>query len=137
MEKAFKGKVYVYGESQTNPETHNLRGQLFQVKDGAGQVTFAEYDFKGNPLSKLQETLEDYETEVNWDNSQTFDTAAFTTTCWFSAAIWILWSEILNVTVIFIPQNVHYPIIRQIQKTRKNLGLGTGNREIRKISIVK
>ncbi|MCK5809262.1 hypothetical protein KAH37_09780, partial [bacterium] len=65
---------------EPTPEDHNLRGRLYQVKDGAGQATFAEYDFKGNPISKLQETLQDYETEVNWDNAQTFDSTTYTTT---------------------------------------------------------
>jgi len=76
---------YIYGETQTNPETHNLRGKLYRVKDGAGQTTFANYDFKGNPKSKLQETLADYQTEINWDNTQTFDTATFTTTSKYDA----------------------------------------------------
>jgi YD repeat-containing protein len=43
-------EVTVYGEGQTDPEDANLRGQVVQVKDGAGVVTSVEYDFKGNLL---------------------------------------------------------------------------------------
>jgi len=40
----------VYGESLADPEVENLRGKVYQVKDGAGVVTNVEYDFKGNLL---------------------------------------------------------------------------------------
>ena len=40
-----------YGETESNPEARNLRGQAVRVFDQAGVVTTDAYDFKGNLLS--------------------------------------------------------------------------------------
>ena len=36
-------------------KANNLRGKPFQIFDGAGVVTTADYDFKGNPLSSTRQ----------------------------------------------------------------------------------
>jgi RHS repeat-associated protein len=47
-------KRSVYGESHPAANARNLRGQLFRCYDGAGLVTHARYDFKGNLLEKTR-----------------------------------------------------------------------------------
>ena len=55
----------VYGER--HPDTAaNLRGQLYQVFDGAGLVTHAGYDFKGNLLSTQHRFALDYKGVLDW-----------------------------------------------------------------------
>jgi hypothetical protein len=38
----------IYGESQQDPQSNNLRGMTFQVFDQSGILTNREWDFKGN-----------------------------------------------------------------------------------------
>ncbi len=59
----------IYGESQPQPEQRNLRGQRYQPYDGAGLMTFEQYDFKGNLLTSKRQILEDYKHPVDWSAS--------------------------------------------------------------------
>ena len=56
----------VYGETQPNPETHNLRGKVAQVFDQAGVVTSDDYDFKGNLLRGQRQLAQEYKTALDW-----------------------------------------------------------------------
>ena len=63
-------EVYEYGEGQTNDKLKNLRGQLYQHKDGGGLQQINGYDFKGNPLQTQQQLLNDATlTDVDWNGS--------------------------------------------------------------------
>jgi hypothetical protein len=46
----------VYGDSLADPESVNMRGQIYQGNSQGGQTTKAQYDFKGN-LLKMQTQL--------------------------------------------------------------------------------
>jgi len=56
----------LYGEGQTDDKDHNLRGQLYQTKDGAGIVTVPDYDFKGNPLGSARQYTADPRRHPYW-----------------------------------------------------------------------
>ncbi len=58
-----------YGEDQTDDQDHNLRGQLYQSRDGAGVVTVPDYDFKGNPLSSVRQYTADATKHPDWTGS--------------------------------------------------------------------
>ena len=51
----------LYGDSAGLPDPHllNLNGQLVTHYDEAGKATITAYDFKGNPLEKVRQLLDD------------------------------------------------------------------------------
>jgi len=51
----------VYGETEPNASTGNLRGKVFQVFDQAGATTSDPYDFKGNLLSSARQLVDTVE----------------------------------------------------------------------------
>ena len=55
-----------YGEAETNPELLNLRGQAVRIFDGAGVTKITAFDFKGSPLTKTQQLVEDAPTLPDW-----------------------------------------------------------------------
>ncbi|EIJ33096.1 SpvB/TcaC N-terminal domain-containing protein [Thiothrix nivea] len=55
---------FVYGESQPEPETHNLRGQVYQHYDPSGLVTNRAFDFKGNLLETSRQLAQAYTAPV-------------------------------------------------------------------------
>ncbi len=57
----------VYGESQANSKTKNLRGQLFQHYDSSGLISNQRFDFKGN-LLKVEQQLAVFSTDslIHW-----------------------------------------------------------------------
>lgn len=68
-----------FAEINDNPDDQkevgkslNLRGQILKQYDGAGLVSYEEYDFKGNLIRKKQQVLDNYKDVVNWDNDQNF-----------------------------------------------------------------
>ena len=67
----------LYGETQSNPEANNLRGQIYQQRDGAGVVTYA-YDFKGNVLETTRKLLANYRDPVNWSQSPSLENDSYT-----------------------------------------------------------
>ncbi|UQA60396.1 SpvB/TcaC N-terminal domain-containing protein [Polyangium aurulentum] len=70
----------LYGEGQPNPEVKNLRGKVYQVKDGAGVVTSVEYDFKGNLLESQRQLTTNYATQLDWSGSVALEAEVFTQT---------------------------------------------------------
>jgi RHS repeat-associated protein len=70
----------LYGESQGN--TLNFRGRVYQVQDAAGTVTSTGFDFKGNLLGSTRRFLTNPAQVVNWSlspapslNTETFTSA--------------------------------------------------------------
>ena len=59
----------LYGETQTTPETKNLRGKVYQVFDCAGVVTSDAYDFKGNPLNTSRQLASEYKQPLDWSTA--------------------------------------------------------------------
>jgi RHS repeat-associated protein len=58
-----------YGESLTNPEQRNLRGQAYQSWDQAGLMTSQSFDFKGNPLVISRQLTEDHTRTIDWNQT--------------------------------------------------------------------
>jgi RHS repeat-associated protein len=78
----------IYGESQTDPEKSNLRGKVYQQYDGAGLVTHAVHDFKGNLLTASRQVAVDHKApQLDWGATQTPGLAdeAFETTTAYDA----------------------------------------------------
>ncbi len=67
-----------YGESRSNPEANNLRGQVFQLSDQAGVVTTGEYDFKGNLLRSRRRLAQSYNTTLDWSGSVPLEGEVYT-----------------------------------------------------------
>jgi len=63
----------IYGESQPNPESKNLRTQVFRLHDQAGTVTTDNYDFKGNLLSTSRQLHTEFRTPIDWQTSTDAD----------------------------------------------------------------
>ncbi|MDG5817068.1 RHS repeat-associated core domain-containing protein [Chitinispirillales bacterium ANBcel5] len=61
----------IYGESQTDPQDKNLRGQMYKSYDEAGCTTVPAYTFKGEVPQSVYRlralTTGAYDAEVNWD----------------------------------------------------------------------
>ena len=107
----------IYGESQQNPETHNLRGQVYQVRDGAGTVTNPNYDFKGNLLMGQRVLLQDYKRQVDWAISPVLESETFLTSTTYDA---------LNrpITLTTPDQSIHRPTYNEanlLDKVEVNL----------------
>lgn len=67
----------VYGESITNPEEYNLRGQPLRHYDQAGLREFLIYDIESHNI-QLRTTLRiEYKKEVNWNNGEILDTQIY------------------------------------------------------------
>lgn len=66
----------VYGESQGDANNHRTR--VYQVFDGAGIVTSAAYDFKGNLRESRRDFLPDYKNAVDWQQNPAPDGGTFT-----------------------------------------------------------
>lgn len=75
-----------YGEDITDDKLHNLRGQVYQHRDNAGQSQINQYDFKGMPLQTQQQLLADHSiTTVDWAATPTLDTETFTSSITYDA----------------------------------------------------
>jgi RHS repeat-associated protein len=68
----------VYGESQPDPEAHNLRGKVVQHFDQAGVGTCDAYDFKGNLLANQRQLAREYKTTLDWSNNPALEPQVFT-----------------------------------------------------------
>jgi len=55
-----------YGETETNPELKNLRGQVIRRYDTGGLMEMPEYDFKGQPKSTTRKLFKNYKGVVDW-----------------------------------------------------------------------
>lgn len=58
-------ELTVYGEAHPQAQL-NLRGQVYQVYDGAGVATHSRYDFKGNLLDSVRSFAADYTKTPDW-----------------------------------------------------------------------
>ncbi len=78
--------MFVYGEGQANDKVHNLRGQLYQHKDGGGLQQINKYDFKGNTLDIQQQLLNNATlTDVDWDSAPVLSIEVFTSAVTYDA----------------------------------------------------
>lgn len=68
----------VYGETQPDPEAHNLRDKVFQLADQAGVVTHDAYDFKGNLLRSQRQLAQEYKTTLDWSAAVPLEAASYT-----------------------------------------------------------
>ncbi|OHV58803.1 SpvB/TcaC N-terminal domain-containing protein [Pseudofrankia sp. BMG5.36] len=55
----------IYGENAPDPESANLRGQVWRAYDGAGRTEHT-YDLKGNPISAARALAVDYRAVLDW-----------------------------------------------------------------------
>ena len=69
----------VYGESQPNPEAHNLRGKVVQhLRPGRCRAPATTYDFKGNLLAGRRQLAREYKTTLDWSTTPALDPQVFT-----------------------------------------------------------
>lgn len=79
-------EITQYGEGQSNDAQRNLRGQFWQRKDGGGRQEIGSYDFKGNPLSSVQELLDDKTlSNADWNTSPVLSGELFSSSIWYDA----------------------------------------------------
>ncbi len=57
---------YIYGESLSNAEATNHRGQLHQMYDTAGKIQVDGYDFKGNSQQSERRLCTNYKVMPDW-----------------------------------------------------------------------
>ena len=74
-----------YGESEPEAERSNLRGRIVQVADGAGLLSTAAYDFKGNALAGSRRLCADYQSVPDWRGEPALEPEVFTTSTSFDA----------------------------------------------------
>ncbi len=72
-------ELYTYGETQTDPEDNNLRGQVFRLIDLSGIVTNSRYSMKGEIQQSSRQLTADYKAAVNWDDQVTLEPDRYTT----------------------------------------------------------
>jgi RHS repeat-associated protein len=75
----------VYGEGQLNDLTRNVRGKIFQSRDGAGVAESDAYDFKGNLLRGSRQLLRNYHGDPDWAGSPELEPHVFTTSTTYDA----------------------------------------------------
>jgi len=72
-----------YGEGQGSAQNH--RGKIYQQYDGAGVVTNAAYDFKGNLLRSSRQLLKNYKDQVEWSQNPALENETFTSSTTYDA----------------------------------------------------
>ncbi|NEP50817.1 MAG: RHS repeat-associated core domain-containing protein, partial [Moorea sp. SIO3C2] len=60
-------ETFTYGETQPQPENHNLRGKLYQFQDQSGVIVNSNYSFEGHLLETTRKFTQDYKGYINWD----------------------------------------------------------------------
>lgn len=75
----------IYGEGIANDKTFNLRGKPYQQFDGAGILTNASYDFKGNTLQISRQLCVDYKNDIDWNTNPLVETAIYNSSTSFDA----------------------------------------------------
>lgn len=91
----------VYGESETSPETNNLRGQVYMQFDSAGLIKNSSFDFKANPLTNERQLATTYQTSPDWISLDGYTSIANLLT----SASSLLESEVFNMSMAFDAQN--------------------------------
>ncbi len=62
-------ELYIYGESQSNAASQNLKGKLYQMYDTAGLIQVSQYDHKGNVVNSHRQLTEKYDEIPDWPSS--------------------------------------------------------------------
>jgi RHS repeat-associated protein len=62
-----------YGEDAPAPEQANLRGAVYERRDGAGLATTHRRDYDGNVLQSTTAVLADYVADVDWSSAPSVD----------------------------------------------------------------
>jgi RHS repeat-associated protein len=75
----------VYGETQQDPETRNLRGKAYQTFDCAGVITSEEYDFKGSLLRSSRQITVDYKNTPDWSTQVALEERIYTSSTTYDA----------------------------------------------------
>ncbi len=79
----------IYGETLPHPETHNLRGKVYEVHDQAGIMTTDDYDFKGNLLNGSRQLVDNssqlYKSTVNWSTTVLLEKQIYTSSTTYDA----------------------------------------------------
>ncbi|HTT89842.1 MAG TPA: SpvB/TcaC N-terminal domain-containing protein [Acidimicrobiales bacterium] len=75
----------IYGEGQANDVGANLRGAVFQQRDGTGVATTTAKDFKGNILAASRQLLDDFVDNVDWTTGPALSPETFTTASTYDA----------------------------------------------------
>lgn len=81
----FISQKNVYGESTSNGEAKNLKGQLYKSFDQSGLSTQMEFDFKGNCLAKTKQLAINYKDELDWSGSVQLEDEVFTSMLQYDA----------------------------------------------------
>lgn len=87
----------VYGESETNPEANNLRGQTYMVFDSAGMAKSNGFDFKGNSLISERKLAVTYQTSPDWKSLDGYTSIANL----LSSAAALLESEVFQISTSY------------------------------------
>jgi RHS repeat-associated protein len=74
-----------YGEGEPDAEARNLRTRMARSRDGAGQVTMDQYDFKGNLLVTSQRLVDDHRSAPDWAQGPALAADTFVNTTSFDA----------------------------------------------------
>ncbi|KAF7549246.1 hypothetical protein G7Z17_g6523 [Cylindrodendrum hubeiense] len=63
-------EMRTYGESESEPEKHNLRGQLFRIYDQAGTETNSAYDFTNALVTRQKQLALEYSSTLDWNDAE-------------------------------------------------------------------
>jgi RHS repeat-associated protein len=75
----------LYGEGQPGDVAANLRGAVYQQRDGAGLLTNVHRDFKGNLLEVRRRLRDDVRADVDWSGASPLAPETFTTATTYDA----------------------------------------------------
>lgn len=81
----------IYGDSADTGLTEaeqrqaNLKARVFKHFDGAGVVTTALYDFKGNSVNGVRQFASDYKNAPDWSQNPSLDSDTFTSSVAYDA----------------------------------------------------
>ncbi|MEP3047168.1 MAG: SpvB/TcaC N-terminal domain-containing protein [Roseibium sp.] len=62
-------EVITYGEGQPDDVQNNLRGEVYQSRDQAGQVTYPVYNLQAQPLTQDRRLAEAASGDIDWSES--------------------------------------------------------------------
>jgi len=108
----------VYGESQSTPETNNVRLKVVERFDQAGIVVSDLYDFKGNSLTETRTLSQGYDQDLDWNGTVPLDSGSiFTSSNTYNALNSITSSTLPDSTVV----NFTYNLESRLKQVQANL----------------